>query len=870
MKGLSNDEVKRSRELSGDNVIHEAEPETFFDKFKAAFDDPMIKLLLGIAVIMGIMSFMGYAEIGEIVGIVISVLLVTVISAKTEVASDNEYRKLKENASKDICKVYRNNEAIEVEIDDLVVGDLVILQSGDKIPADGSLIKGDIKVDNSSLNGESEECKKTPLSSGAEEVAATAEFKLTGDVFVDASSLFRGAVTVGGSGVMRVERVGMKTVMGTMAEDMADDDVESPLKVKLTELAEKISKFGYIGAVVIGLAIMVQNVMGAESISAYMALGGMAIFKQLLDALMVAVVIVVMAVPEGLPLMIAIVLMRNTSKMLQKNVLVRKPIGIETAGSLNILFSDKTGTITKGQLEVVEFFDGEIKNSYKDSFKIKELMGMCIGKNTAAMFDGSGNVIGGNATDKALLNYLTKTEMEKYEDINILNLQAFNSANKYSASELEGKTVYKGAPERLLSKATKYVDGNGNIKVLDKNKINAKIDELASKEMRVLSFAYSEKPLVEDTLPDDLVIVGFVGIRDDVRPEAREAIKDVQNAGIQVVMITGDRKETAFAIAKDCGLITSSEHIALTSEELNNMSDDEIKKILPNLRVIARALPTDKSRMVKISQELNLVCGMTGDGVNDAPALKRADVGFAMGSGTDLAKEVGDIVILDDNFKSIQSAILYGRTIYNNILKFIKFQLTINVAAVAVCAIAPFFGLPQPLEITHILWINLVMDGLGALALGSEPALNKYMNEKPKSRTQSIVSKEMMKQVLIAGTWVTILSFAFLMMPFFKNMFTTEGEHLTAYFSMFVLAAVFNGFNVRSGSANIFENIGENPGFIKVMGIIVIVQVVLTFVGGSIFSCTPIEPIHWLIVIGLAVTIIPIDMIRKGIFKTEY
>lgn len=869
MKGLSKEKVEKNRELYGDNIIHEAAPETFWYKFKGAFEDPMIKLLLVIAAIMAVMAALHYAEWGEIIGIVISVLLVTIISAKTEVASDNEYRKLKENASKDICKVYRDGKAIEVIIDEIVVGDYVILQSGDKIPADGLLIDGEIKVDNSALNGESEECPKIPANQAELEIASEGEFKLTGDVFVDKSSLFRGAVVVSGTGVMEVLRVGMKTVMGSMAEEMSEEEVDSPLKVKLTELAAKISKFGYIGAIVIGVALMFENIMGAGGFSAYLAAtSGIDIFKQILDALMVAVVIIVMAVPEGLPLMIAIVLMKNTAKMLQKNVLVRKPIGIETAGSLNILFSDKTGTITKGELEVVEFFDGNVQDTYNSSEKIKELISKCIGKNTAAMFDGDGNVIGGNATDKALLKYLTKEGMAKYEDLEVIAIQAFDSANKYSAAELKEKTVYKGAPERLLGKATKFIDADGNIQVLDKDKINKKIDELAHKEMRVLAFAYSESNLVQNTLPEDLVIVGFVGIRDDVRPEARQAIKEVRNAGIQVVMITGDRKETAYAIAKDCGLISSEEEIALTSEELNAMSDEEIKKILPNLRVIARALPTDKSRMVRIAQSLNLVCGMTGDGVNDAPALKRADVGFAMGSGTDLAKEVGDIVILDDNFKSIENAILYGRTIYNNILKFIKFQLTINVAAVAVCAIAPFFDLPQPLQITHILWINLVMDGLGALALGSEPALRKYMQEKPKSRTQSIVSKQMMTQVLITGAWVTVLSFIFLMLPFFKNMFSSEGEHLTAYFSMFVIAAVFNGFNVRSAGVNIFEHIKENPGFIKVMGIIVVVQVILTIIGGSVFSCTPIAPKLWVVVILLAFTVIPVDMIRKLIFRT--
>ena len=865
LHGLNDEEVLESRQKFGDNKIIEAEPETFLDKFKDAFGDPMIKLLLAIACIMAIMAFLGYAEWGELIGIVISVLLVTGISAKTEMSSDNEYRKLKDGTKKELCKVYRNGKIVEIEVDDVVVGDRIIIQSGDKIPADGVLCSGAIAVDNSALNGESEECKKYAIPNDF----IYREVAITGDTFVDKHSLFRGAVVVNGEGVLEVKKVGMMTMMGEMAKDMQDDDVESPLKVKLSKLADSISKFGYIGAVVIAITLMIHKVIVAGGVSPYFDLGMMYVFKDLLEVLMLAVVIIVMAVPEGLPLMIAIVLMQNTSKMLQNNVLVRKPIGIETAGSLNILFSDKTGTITKGELEVVEFFDGDLKDSYQSSNYIKEYMGLCIGKNTGAMFDNNDKVIGGNATDKALLKFLGKNEMNSLNDIKVIKSQGFNSANKYSGAELENVTVYKGAPERLLGKATKYINENGQVVQIDKDKLNAKIDALADKAMRVLSFAYSESELIEDALPDDLVIVGFVGIRDDVRPEAKQAIKEVQNAGVQVVMITGDRKETAVAIAKDSGLIKSDDELAFTSEELNKMTDDEIKAVITKIRVIARALPTDKSRMVRIAQELNLVCGMTGDGVNDAPALKRADVGFAMGSGTDVAKEAGSIVILDDNFKSIENAILYGRTIYNNILKFIKFQLTINVAAVAVSAISPFFGVEEPLKITHILWINLVMDGLGALALGAEPALKKYMSEKPKSRTQSLVNKNMMSQVLCAGAWLGVISFAFLKLPFFKEFFENEGQHLTAYFSMFVFSAVANGFNVRSEGINIFEHIKENKGFIKVMLTIVLVQIILTFVGGEIFSCTPFGIKGWLIIIVMSLTMIPVDMLRKIIMKSS-
>lgn len=865
LKGLTDEQVQESRLKYGSNVIEEAEPETFLDKVKGQLGDPMIKLLIAIAVIMGMLAVIGHGDWLEVAGIVFSVALVTVISARTELASDSEYRKLKSGVKKETCKVYRQGKVVELEIDDIVVGDCIILQSGDKIPADGFLVDGFIKVDNSSLNGESEECKKFAHEDPNSVELSTWNTSITGDTFVDETSVFRGAVTVDGSAVMKVVRVGMATVMGEMAKEMADDEVDSPLKVKLSDLAHKISTFGYIGAVVIMVALLFSKVMAMGGFGAYFAQDPILIFKQILEVVMLAVVIIVMAVPEGLPLMIAIVLMQNTKKLLDSQVLVRKPIGIETAGSLNILFSDKTGTITKGRLEVVEFFDGALEDSYEASIMIKEQMLLCIGKNTGAMFDEAGEIIGGNATDKALLSFLTKENYDAVQGIKVFKSQQFNSANKYSAAELDGTTYYKGAPERLLSRAKYYLDHEGNVMPLNLAAINQKIDQLAEKSMRVLSFAYSNSPLVKDNLPTDLVIIGFVGIRDDVRPEACHAIGEVQQAGVQVVMITGDRKETAVAIAKDCGLMKKASDVALTSDELNQLSDETVKEMLSNIRVIARALPTDKSRMVRLAQELNLVCGMTGDGVNDAPALKRADVGFAMGSGTDVAKEVGDIVILDDNFKSIESAILYGRTIYNNIQKFIKFQLTINVAAVAICAIAPFLGMEQPLGVTHILWINLIMDGLGALALGSEPALKAYMNEKPKSRTESIVSRKMMGQILVAGTYVTILSLIFLTLPFFKQFFGSEDIHSTAYFSLFVLLAVFNAFNIRSEGANLFVHMNQNPGFIKVMGVIVIVQIILTFVGGKMFSCTPMGLAHWVLILLLAVSIIPVDLLRKTI-----
>ncbi|MDE7312541.1 MAG: calcium-translocating P-type ATPase, PMCA-type [Eubacterium sp.] len=877
--GLTDKEAEESRRKYGSNEIPDSEPTTFWEEFKETFDDPMIKVLLAIAALMIVMFCFGYAEIYEPLGTIVAVLIVAFVSAKTGVASDTKYRELKDSTKKDECKVYRNGEVAVIDVDDVVTGDKVLLQSGNKIPADGILISGSLRVDNSALNGEAEECKKTQ----ADESFALPE-DITGDTFVDAHSLFRGAVVFDGEGVLDVRKVGLKTMMGRMAEEMQEDEPDSPLKVKLAKLAKQISTFGYIGAIAISILYFAHFISLAGGVSAYFGNGIEVILQDIIRAVSLAVVIIVCAVPEGLPLMISLVLMQNTSKMLDHNVLVRKAEGIETAGSLNILFSDKTGTITKGMLEVVDFFTADGSSiaipELARHAKVKEMLDLAIGKNTQSLFDASHKVIGGNATDQALMKFMGE---EAFHAVNakqeyvVTASQGFNSANKFSQARIDylGKTFYKGAPEKLLAQAGKYLDADGNEKAIDQAALNQKIDDLASKAMRVLAFGYSSKPLVENAINDDLVIIGLVGIRDDVRPEARDAIHQVQEAGIQVVMITGDRLETAVAIAKDAGLLKSDKDRALSSAQLNEMSDEEVKKIIPDIRVIARALPTDKSRMVRLCQEMNLVVGMTGDGVNDSPALKRADVGFAMGSGTEAAKEAGKIVILDDNFKSIKDAIWYGRTIYHNILKFCKFQLVINVAAVVVSAIAPFFGVEEPLKVTHLLFVNLVMDSLGAIMLGNEPALEKYMTEKPRRRDESIVSKKMMAQIVTMGAWLTIVSFIYLKHPFFTGLFANEEQHLTGYFVLFIVSALFNGFNVRDDSYAIFKGLNENTGFMKVFFAIILVQAlivnaalipftVFTWIG-NMFSCVPFGITGWATVVVLGATMIPVDLLRKAV-----
>ena len=452
----------------------------------------------------------------------------------------------------------------------------------------------------------------------------------------------------------------------------------------------------------------------------------------------------------------------------------------------------------------------------------------------------------------------------------------FTSVNKYSAVQptSEERVLIKGAPEIVLAGCDSVFDSNGEKQALDLQAINSVIDELAEKAIRVIAFAEGDSSIKGDKIcaQSGWTMVGLVGIRDDIRPESADAIRETQAAGIQVVMITGDRKETAAAIAKEVGLIQDDVGLVLTSAELREMSDDEVAAKMKDVRVVARALPTDKSRLVRIAQSMNLVAGMTGDGVNDSTALKKADIGFAMGGGTEVAKEAAEIVILDDNFSSIEKAVLYGRTIFNSIRKFIIYQLTINVSAVLIAFVFPLLGMGNPLTITQILWINLIMDTLAALALGGEPALRRYMEEKPKRRDEKIINSYMWSSILTGAIWTFILSLVFLLTPQVHDVFRespTNDYLMTGYFCLFVFISVFNAFNARTEQINLFDNIRGNKGFLGILLLIVVVQIAMTYLGSVIFRCYGLNAQEWALVLVMAFTIIPVDLFRKFYRKAK-
>lgn len=860
LTGLTSKQVEESRNQYGSNSLTQIPPDPLWKKILEGFKDPMIMILLVALVVQVVLFFLGQAEWFEPVGILIAIMIANGVASVSESKQEGKASALKaEEEAKEMAKVLRDGKLEEIHVNEIVVGDIVYLQAGDKIPADGIIVEGELKVDQAALNGETEEADKTPFFDGA-----------SYDVkdLLNKYYAYRGTVVCGGEGYMEIKVVGDKTLFGELALEVQEETRETPLQVKLGKLAKQISTFGYIGAIAI-----VAGVMAKTLITGNIPSGVYEWIRLIMDAITVAVTIIVCAVPEGLPMLTSILLSFQSMRMAKDNVLVHKINGLETAGSLSILFSDKTGTITEGKLSVVEMATGNVKvfnalSKMPSNLALDVITGIGI-NNSAVASDGA--IIGGNSTDRALMSFLVSSNavnsMTK-EDVRAFN--AFDSNRKMSSVTItrDGNSVtyVKGAPEKIIERCTHYINEDGQIKELvEKNYLTAYIDTQAGRSMRLLAVAKA----AGESEDADLTLVCVISIRDNVRKEAVDAIREVQNAGIQVVMVTGDRKETAVAIAKEAGLLKSNDDVALTSAEMAEKSDEELKKILPHLRVVSRALPTDKSRLVRIAQELDLVVGMTGDGVNDSPALKKADVGFAMGSGTEVAKEAGDITILDDNFASIEKAILYGRTMFKSIRKFLIFQLTVNVAAVLTCFIGPLLGENVVMTVIQLLLINLAMDTLAAIAFGSEPALKEYMRDKPIPRNASIISKEMFTEIIISAVYITFICLAILFLPPIRNLFgNVDTTYLkSALFATFMMAITFNGFNARTSHINPFEGLGRNKSFLIVMFAIFAMQFIFVTFGGNVLSVESLSPMSWLICVVLAFLVIPIDMIRKALTK---
>lgn len=891
--GLTEQAVSDSRARFGRNELPAKEPESFWSSLLENFKDPLIRILCIALVITMVLSFFGYADWIEGIGIAAAVFLATFVSTYSEFKNEAQFQELQRQAARISNKVFRDGDLKTIPIGDVVVGDHVLLEPGDRIPADGKLVAGELVCNQMSLTGEPHGKRKS--------IAPADYVPKREDEFSDQYLLFRGAVIDEGEAVMVVDRVGPKTVYGNLTVELTqEDDRESPLQVKLSSLADNIAKLGYIGAAFIFLSFLFKQFVMDNGYSLTATLEYVrnwpVALKDVTTSLILAIIVIVVAVPEGLPMMIAIVLSLNMRKLLKAQVLVRKLLGIETAGSMNLLLVDKTGTITRGVFQPQLFISGATARTYGTYAMIpshlRSILGFTCRESTSSVVGAHGEIAGGNASDRALLSFLDAADRRGPEDVEDLFEIQFNSTRKFSAIEVragsqslsvlprgftnpDGRvTVVKGAAEIILSQCTTCFDEEGRVQPLtDVAPLLAEVDQQSERAMRVIALAVSRKHLSHDSvdMPGALTLVGIVGVKDEVRKESKSALAEARSAGIHVVMITGDRMETAMAVAREIGM-ELPDGINMTSDDLQTRTDEELMAMLPRITVVARARPLDKSRLVKIGQKAGMVVGMTGDGVNDSAALMKADVGFAMGSGSEVSKEAADIVILDDNFSSITKAVLYGRTIFKSIRKFIVFQSTVNCASMVIVFMGPFLGFDFPLTLTQLLWVNLVMDTLAALAFGGEAALQRYMQERPIERTESIITGTMWSSILAGGFFIALMSIGFLTSDgveqlFMRNGAPSEEVFLTAFFCFFIFMTDFNAFNVRTHKINLLEHITANTGFLLVVLLIFVVQVTFTYVGGPVLRTVGLTAHEWGIIVACASVVIPFDILRKALLR---
>ena len=859
--GLTSDEVIKNRKKYGNNSLTKKNNDTFFKLLLETLSDPIIKILLialGIKTIFLIKDFDWY----ETVGIVIAIMVASLISSISEYGSMRAFNKLTEETSLIKVRAKRDNKVIEIPINDVVYNDIILLGEGDKVPADGIIVSGSIAVDESMLDGEAKEKYKKAC--------------IDINKIEDDNKVYMSSVVYNGSALMLVTQVGDNTIYGKLAQELQEKEDPSPLKLRLTELAKNISRIGYVASFLVAFSFLFNKIFILNEFNISMILSTLTnykiMFSYILEAMTLCVTIIVVAVPEGLPMMITLVLSSNMKTMLKNNVLVRKLMGIETAGNINVLFTDKTGTLTNGKLEVVGILSSSLEeiDIKKLNSRMKELFMDSLSVNNESVYDTKNNkIIGGNITDKAILNYV-KLYKSKAK---VINRMPFSSEKKYMFTKIDNMgnkiKLIKGAPEVIINASNSYYDEFGIKKnISDKNKILSKVKELSGSKLRLIAMAISDDIFVTDNLKN-ITLLGFIVLADSIRENVLEGINLVKSASIQTIMITGDNKETAVSIARELNLIESSDDIVITSDKLDKMTNEDIIKIFPKIRVIARDMPSDKSRLVNIAHEQGMVCGMTGDGVNDAPALKKADVGFAMGSGTEVAKEASDIVILDNNFMSIAQSVLYGRTIFKSIRKFIICQLTINLCSLTVSIIGPFIGIPVPITVVQMLWINMIMDTLSGLAFSYEPALNDYMKEPPKKKSDHIINRYMISQILVTGIYSSIICIFFMKSSIINNIYTPISK-LTAFFGLLIFISIFNALSARTNRLNIIANIKKNKVFIAIIGFITIIQIFIIYKGGDLFRTHGLNMKEFIIMFILSISVLPVDFIRKIIIKMLY
>lgn len=807
MNGLSSKEVLKSRELHGSNKLPEPKLDKWYDFAKEALSEKITMILIAIAVLQLFLGVMGVMDLSDPIMILVVLAIVTCIAVKTGLGVQKSAAELRAKTSVRYCDVIRDGKVQTINKDELVIGDIVCVGMGQEIFADGYLIEGKISVNNAAINGETKECKKTPIEGYVHKKTTST------DAYTNQNCLFAGTTVMSGEGKMIVTDVGVNTVNGdTLVKMQTLEAPKTALDIALDNLSDFISKWGTIAAV-ITFAVLTISGIAQVGFGEYFSGGVLNIIQKIAQNFSVALTIIVAAVPEGLPLIVKLVTKQNVKTMEKFNILAKNPGKIPELAYVDIICTDKTGTLTTGIMTPKKIIDGFGNDVNKDSVLWNNIKAN-ISLNNSATFDSENNITGGNSIDRAVLSLVNP---ETYVDIQkkypVKLKQVFNSSNKYSAfTTKDGVTYYKGAPEKLIEHCTKVMNSSGEIiENSDKDALSNAITAMTSNAMRCIAVTMVEGDLVENEIQNDMTFLGIIGVVDPVRDEVPSAVKTAHKAGIQVIEITGDCIETAVAVATECGIYKNGD-LALTNDEFEAMSDDEVKSIIPRLRVISRCSPNTKLRLVTLAQEIGKSVAMTGDGVNDSPALKRADVGFGMQGGSDVAKEASDIVLTDDNFASVVKAVELGRTFMHNIMMFLEFQLPINISLLILSVIYPMIATGALLASVQILIVNIIMDSLNSLSFGGEPPKDEYMTEKPIKKGSGLFIRGAKKRIAIS-TVAFIALYGIITFSPIANMFATEAEAMTARFALLCFMAVFNGFNIRTEHINLFNGIGKNKLF---------------------------------------------------------
>lgn len=861
MNGLSSKEVLKSRELYGSNKLPEPKLDKWYDFAKEALSEKITMILIAIAVLQLFLGVMGVMDLSDPIMILVVLAIVTCIAVKTGLGVQKSAAELRAKTSVRYCDVIRDGKVQTINKDELVVGDLVCVGMGQEIFADGYLIEGKISVNNAAINGETKECKKIPIEGYVHKKTTST------DAYTNQNCLFAGTTVMSGEGKMIVTDVGVNTVNGdTLVKMQTLEAPKTALDIALDNLSDFISKWGTIAAVITFAVLTISGVVQV-GFGEYFSGGVLNIIQKIAQNFSVALTIIVAAVPEGLPLIVKLVTKQNVKTMEKFNILAKNPGKIPELAYVDIICTDKTGTLTTGIMTPKKIIDGFGNDVNKDSVLWDNIKAN-ISLNNSATFDSENNITGGNSIDRAVLSLVNP---ETYADIQkkypVKLKQVFNSSNKYSAfTTKDGITYYKGAPKKLIEHCTKVMDSSGEIiENNDNDTLSNAITAMTSNAMRCIAVTMADGDLVENEIPNDMTFLGIIGVVDPVRDEVPSAVKTAHKAGIQVIEITGDCIETAVAVATECGIYKDGD-LALTNDEFEAMSDDEVKSIIPRLRVISRCSPNTKLRLVTLAQEIGKSVAMTGDGVNDSPALKRADVGFGMQGGSDVAKEASDIVLTDDNFASVVKAVELGRTFMHNIMMFLEFQLPINISLLILSVIYPMIATGALLASVQILIVNIIMDSLNSLSFGGEPPKDEYMTEKPIKKGSGLFIRGAKKRIAIS-TVAFIALYGIITFSPIANMFATETEAMTARFALLCFMAVFNGFNIRTEHINLFNGIGKNKLFSAIaIGIFAMTFVLCNF-AENLIKVTALDFKHWVVVVILAFMVIPIDLIRKIIEK---